>query len=122
MEESQQTLLRRIGQNVSALRKARELSQDELAALLGVDRKNISRIERGRVNVTVETLRRFSHALSTDISVLTARASELHPLQRFTPAERAVLLRAVHIVARRFSPQARSSSSKKRPRAREPRV
>ena len=55
--------LRRLGLHMRVLRTARELSQEELAELAGMDRTYVSRLERGQHNVTVLVLERLAAAL-----------------------------------------------------------
>src|SRR5262245_5996352 len=45
-----------LGASIYDHRKARGLTQEQLAALTGVSQADISRIERGQINLTVETL------------------------------------------------------------------
>jgi predicted transcriptional regulator len=59
----QRSYLRRLGLNVRVLRTAQELSQEELAALAGMDRTYVSRVERGQHNVTVLVVARLAQAL-----------------------------------------------------------
>jgi transcriptional regulator with XRE-family HTH domain len=56
------------------LRKARELSQEELAEALGVNQATISKLER-RADMYISTLRRFVEALGGELEI-TARFRE----------------------------------------------
>lgn len=47
---------RRLGQHLRDLRKARELSQEAAAEVIGIHPKHLQRIERGVGNATVATL------------------------------------------------------------------
>jgi transcriptional regulator with XRE-family HTH domain len=54
------------------LRKARgeaDLTQGEVAALLGTTVQRVSSIETGRSNITIETLERFANALGYEPNV-----------------------------------------------------
>lgn len=59
-------LQRRLGQNLRAYRRARGLSQEELAELLGLHRTYIGGLERGERNITLRTLDRLAAQLSAD--------------------------------------------------------
>lgn len=61
-EQSRQGL-----EGLRTLRKARGLSQDQLAEKSGVDRATISTIETGARDAHVETLRKLANAM--DVSV-----------------------------------------------------
>ena len=53
----------RIGAQISVLRHKRSLSQKELAEITGIDQAEISRIERGVLNATEDTLARIGSHL-----------------------------------------------------------
>lgn len=53
----------RFGEQVRALREARDLSQEGLADAAGLHRTHISLIERGRRSVRLETIERLAQAL-----------------------------------------------------------
>jgi transcriptional regulator with XRE-family HTH domain len=66
---------RTLGQNVHALREGAGMSQEELAARSDVSRGYISRIEKGRVNVTLSTLVRLARVLSVSaVDLLTVQS------------------------------------------------
>ncbi|WP_409522344.1 helix-turn-helix domain-containing protein [Nitrincola sp. MINF-07-Sa-05] len=55
-----------LGANICALRLQKNLLQDGLALLCGLDRSYMGRIERGEVNITVETLYQIAEALGCE--------------------------------------------------------
>lgn len=60
----------RFGLSVRALRRRRRLTQERLAAMVGVSRSTIARVERGHADaVTVRTLVRIATALGAAVSV-----------------------------------------------------
>lgn len=63
----------RIGLNVQRLRRAKELSQEELAARADVHQTYLSGVERGRRNPSVLILDRIAKALGADIEELLKR-------------------------------------------------
>jgi transcriptional regulator with XRE-family HTH domain len=65
-----QAVYRRIGANVRAARKAKHLTQDELADKSGLHRAHIGEIERGETNVTVQTLKTLADTLGVTLSDL----------------------------------------------------
>ncbi|KUM79307.1 helix-turn-helix domain-containing protein [Streptomyces curacoi] len=54
---------REIGDNVGAAREWRELSQERLGELTGLDRKTINRIEQGTHGTIIDHLVLLAHAL-----------------------------------------------------------
>ncbi len=67
------------GNKVRESRIQQGLSQDELALCCGMDRPQITKIEQGKVNVTLETIERLSQALKTKTSLLLDENLSLHP-------------------------------------------
>ena len=72
---SSRTYRRYIAANVRARRQALNLTQELLSKFIKMDVTTVQRIERGMVNLTVETL------------VLLAEALEVEPGELFKPAE-----------------------------------
>lgn len=66
-----------IGQNVRKLRLARDLSQEAVATLMGVDRAYVSALELGRRNPTVITLWHVAQALGASLTDLVAEEIEV---------------------------------------------
>lgn len=64
-----QKLLSEIGKAIKELRKSRALSQSQLAEMVGTKQANISDIEAGSQNITLETLFSISEALKFDIDL-----------------------------------------------------
>ncbi len=58
-----------IANDVLALRLEKEWSQSELARRMGTQQSNISRIENGLANPTIEFLQRLAKALDTDLII-----------------------------------------------------
>jgi transcriptional regulator with XRE-family HTH domain len=106
-----------VGATLSAERKARGLTQQQVAELLQVEPETISRIESGAIVPTLQRLRQFAAVyecpmaslvgrtsdLATDIAKrLGARLSELSPTDRVFVAEQAeALISHLSGVARR---------------------
>lgn len=62
------------GQRVKYLRKNKGLSQEEMAALAGIDRSYMGHIERGEKNITLTKIYQISDALGIDVADLFLRA------------------------------------------------
>lgn len=67
MEEIQQ----RVGKNIRELRKAAGHRQDVFAERAGINRTHMGMIERGEVNVTLQTLKIVADALGVTVNDLT---------------------------------------------------
>lgn len=55
------------GQKVKQLRKAKELSQEDLSDKSGLNRPYISAIEQGKRNVSLEVIEKLAEALDIEI-------------------------------------------------------
>lgn len=56
--------LKKIGKNIKAIRKSKNLSQEKLAELVGVSRNYIGMIERAEINTPTKTLIEIAIALN----------------------------------------------------------
>ena len=56
-----------LGQRIQKLRKDKKITQEQLAEMVGIDPKNISRIEKGNNYPTAENLTSIAKALHVDI-------------------------------------------------------
>ena len=65
-----------IGANVQEARKSRGLKQKELAELIGITAPSLSSFERGKSNVTLDTMIKISNVLDIPIDVLLGVAKE----------------------------------------------
>lgn len=67
-----------ISQTISAQRKKKHLSQEELAHQSGISLRTIQRIEKGTVNPHGHTLKTLAAALELDLSTIETKSSENH--------------------------------------------
>ncbi|MVF14470.1 helix-turn-helix transcriptional regulator [Ketobacter sp. MCCC 1A13808] len=58
------------GQKVREIRKSKELSQEALADIAGVDRSYMGHIERGEKNITLTKIYQIAEALNINASEL----------------------------------------------------
>jgi transcriptional regulator with XRE-family HTH domain len=61
---------KKLGENLKKLRIKKDISQIELARILGVDRSFVSNVENGKNNPTLSTLRKIASALGVSTSEL----------------------------------------------------
>lgn len=61
---------KKLGENLKKLRVKKDISQIELARILGVDRSFVSNMENGKNNPTLSTLRKIASALGVSTSEL----------------------------------------------------
>jgi len=70
------TIQREIGRSVAVVRKRNRLTQQALARLLKTRQANISRIERGMQNLSLDLLVRLDNALGLGYSILFRRSGK----------------------------------------------
>ena len=61
---------------LTATRLEKGLSQQELADLIGTKRSNISRMESGSQNISLDTLLKVADALGKDVSIVLANRED----------------------------------------------
>ncbi|MBB5274482.1 transcriptional regulator with XRE-family HTH domain [Rhizobium rosettiformans] len=66
-------------QTLQELRKSRDLTQEKLAALLGINQENVSRLER-RNDLLLSTLRDYVEAMGGNLEII-ARFPDREPVQ-----------------------------------------
>lgn len=59
--------LEKIGQNICCLRKELGYSQEKLALEAGLDRTYIPKVEKGKINITINSLEKVAKALKVDL-------------------------------------------------------
>ena len=64
------TFLGTLGERIKALRQERQMTQNELAIRCNFEKASMSRIESGKTNVTILTLKKISEALGVQINEL----------------------------------------------------
>lgn len=64
---SEKNILIKFGKRVKKLRKAKGLSQEELAHLAGLHRTYVGMIERAEKNITLNNIEKIATALDTEI-------------------------------------------------------
>ena len=62
--------LTELGHRIRSTRKAKGLTQEELADIAGIDRSYIGSVERGERNITFNVLCQICKALNCDIGTL----------------------------------------------------
>ncbi|UGU16726.1 helix-turn-helix domain-containing protein [Sinomicrobium kalidii] len=58
-----------LGNMIKSIRKERKLTQEQLGKLIGVQKSQISKLERNTKNVTIETILKVFRALKANVKV-----------------------------------------------------
>ena len=67
-----------MAENIRAFRRAKDLSQEELADICSLHRTYVGAVERGERNVTLSTLEAFSNALGVSVPELLTKAKSIY--------------------------------------------
>lgn len=59
-----------LGEMIKSVRKERNLTQEQLGKLIGVQKSQISKLERNTKNVTIETILKVFRALKTNVKFI----------------------------------------------------
>jgi transcriptional regulator with XRE-family HTH domain len=63
-------IAKRLGKKIKLARVEKDMSQSQLAQAANIDSSHVGKIERGEVNITVETLYRLAEALRCSPAML----------------------------------------------------
>ena len=59
-----------LGENIRRYRKKKQMTQEDLAELTGMQPSSVGKVERGQANPSIKTIQRFSEALEVDLPEL----------------------------------------------------
>ncbi|MCQ2087087.1 MAG: Dam family site-specific DNA-(adenine-N6)-methyltransferase [Bacilli bacterium] len=92
------------GTRIKELRQAKLMSQDELAERSGIDRTQISKIEKGKVNATLETIEKLSNALDVTIKELMDidSSTPAHPFVKWAGGKTQIINRLKEFMPKQF--------------------
>ncbi|AKB10962.1 Dam family site-specific DNA-(adenine-N6)-methyltransferase [Mycoplasmopsis synoviae] len=91
------------GKKIKQLRIQKGMSQDKLSILSGIDRPQISKIEQGKINVTLETIERISIALGVKSSKLLDNKTTLRPFVKWAGGKTQLLDKLYSLMPRKFN-------------------
>ncbi|MDR0780683.1 MAG: helix-turn-helix domain-containing protein [Pseudomonadales bacterium] len=77
VKTSDEQLFRELGARIASTRKARSLTQVQLAERLGIAQQTLAHYEGGRVRLPIGTLLDLAHELKTGVSELIGESSRL---------------------------------------------
>ena len=93
------------------VRKSKRMTQEDLGGIIGTSQSNISEIEKGKHNPTLETLSKIASALNVNVADLFEEQERDEALSRFLSAyermpteERLKIIELAELMARRQTP------------------
>lgn len=91
------------GNKVKQLRVQKGMSQDELSVLCGIDRPQISKIEQGKINATLETIEKIAIALDASTAELLDNKVTLHPFVKWAGGKTQLLEKLYSLMPKKFN-------------------
>lgn len=89
-------LYRHVGGRVSELRKQRNITQEQLAEAIGLQRTSITNIERGRQKILLHTLFEMATVLKVCVQdLLPEQERPASALERLDPTQKDLLIKAI---------------------------
>lgn len=67
MEDLDKEYLKKLGKNISKIRRSQKFSQLDVCAIISMEKSNLSSIENGRQNPTTLTLKRIADAIDVEV-------------------------------------------------------
>ena len=68
--ESERSARLVFAENIRKHRQARDIAQEKMALLAGLDRAYYGRVERGRMNITIDNMEKIARALGVPLGEL----------------------------------------------------
>lgn len=65
-----QEIRNRIAKNLQEMRISKKIKREELSLLLGFDNSYISKLEKGKINITIDRLNKIAQFFNVDIKEL----------------------------------------------------
>lgn len=69
IESDPTAIKKQVVEQYKTIRKEKKLSQEQVAAVAGMARPDISRFESGRYNPSLELMVRYAHALGCELKI-----------------------------------------------------
>lgn len=106
------SIRKKLGERIKELRKAARITQEELGEKARLSYKYIGELERGRVNVSIDSIERIAAALGVGIGDLFSEEKihlqkvlikEKSPFSKISPQDRQLIRKALRLLNRTFS-------------------
>lgn len=101
MKKEVANLRRNVGLQIRSVRKANGLTQEELAEKAELSYKYIGELERGQVNVSIDSLQRIADALEREIGEFFPQPKS--PLSKLSPQDLQQIKHTLKLLNRVFA-------------------
>ncbi|MFV8473954.1 Dam family site-specific DNA-(adenine-N6)-methyltransferase [Mycoplasma sp. Z407A] len=94
-----------VGNNIKNIRKEKKASQDYIAEVALLDRGQLSKIESGKVNITIETVAKIAQALNVNVSSLfvNSQLNEPKPFVKWAGGKTQILSELKKYIPEKFN-------------------
>jgi len=112
MKDMREDIRKRLGMRIREMRKSAGITQEELGERASLNYKFIGELERGRVNVGLDSIARIAGALGVKIgdlfskekvSVQKVLVKEKNPLSQFSSRDLDLIKKSLRLLNRAFS-------------------
>lgn len=112
MKDMREDIRKRLGMRIREMRKSAGMTQEELGERASLNYKFIGELERGRVNVSIDSIARIAGALGVRIGDLFSKekvnvqkvlVKEKNPLSKFSPRDLDLIKKSLRLLNRAFS-------------------
>lgn len=69
MEDIDKKYLKKVGKNISTIRRSKGYSQLDVCAIISMEKSNLSSIENGRQNPATLTLKKIADAIDVEVKM-----------------------------------------------------
>lgn len=69
MKDNDREYLRKVGKNISTIRRSKGFSQLDVCAIISMEKSNLSSIENGRQNPATLTLKKIADAIDVEVKI-----------------------------------------------------
>ncbi len=112
MKDTIDAIKKKLGERIRELRKSAGITQEELGEKAELNYKYIGEVERGQVNVSLDSIVKIAEALGVKIGDLFSKekipiqkiiVKEKSPLPQFSPQDLHLIKKALRLLNRTFS-------------------
>lgn len=112
MKKIRHDMRKKLGERIRELRKSAGITQEELGEKAELNYKFIGELERGQVNVSLDSIVRIAEALGVKIGDLFSKekiqmrkitVKEKSPLSKFSSQDLRIIKKAIRLLNRTFS-------------------
>jgi len=91
------------GLKIKEIRNSKLLSQDDLSSITNIDRAQISKIEKGKANVTLDTIEKLANALNVAVQELLIYDNKIHPFVKWAGGKTQIINKLMDYLPKEYN-------------------